>query len=510
MRLEPLIGLEIHIQLKTKSKMFCACNNAGENLPPNTTICPLCTGQPGTLPVPNDEAILAAVKTALLLNCRINPTTKFDRKHYFYPDLPKGYQISQYDLPVAEGGFLEIETVDKNHQSILKRIELIRLHLEEDAAKMTHCPSAGSGRQASLVDFNRAGTPLIEIVTKPDIASPAEAKNFLQELQILARYLDISHAEMEKGHLRCDVNISLRPVGDKKLYPKTEIKNLNSFRAVERVLEFEIKRQTKLWEEDNPPKILATRGWDDDKQVTEEQRTKEEAQDYRYFPEPDIPAFALQKTVKKIKDLLPELPITRRYRFANEFGLSLADAKILTANPHWAQFTEEVFSECWEWLVGLPELAQSGTEDEIIKKNAAKVGRLVGGWLTSKLTGLMTENKIDIRILKITPENFAEFISLIYTNKINSANAMLLLREMLLAGEDPSQIMEEKRLGQVDDPDLIERAAEEVIRMNPEQVAQYKAGKIPVIQFLVGKMMKETEGKIDPQAAKKILEKKLT
>lgn len=504
MRLEPLIGLEIHIQLKTKSKMFCACNNAGENLPPNTTICPVCTGQPGTLPVPNDEAILSAVKTALLLNCRINPTTKFDRKHYFYPDLPKGYQISQYDLPIAEGGFLEIETLDKNHQAVLKKIELIRLHLEEDAAKNIH------GQDGSTyVDFNRAGTPLIEIVTEPSIATPAEAKNFLQELQVLARYLDISHAEMEKGHLRCDVNISLRPVGDKKLYSKTEIKNLNSFKAVERALEFEIKRQTKLWEEGNPPKILATRGWDDAKQMTEEQRTKEDAQDYRYFPEPDIPAFALGKMVKKIKNLLPELPITRRYRFVNEFGLSLADAKILTADPHWAQFTEEVFSECWEWLVGLPELANEGTEDEIIKKNAAKVGRLVGGWLTSKLMGIMAENKIDIRILKITPENFAEFISLIYTNKINSTNAMLLLQEMMQAGEDPSQIMEEKKLGQVDDPDLINHAADEVIRMNPDQVAQYKSGKLPILQFLIGKMMKETEGKIDPQAARKILEKRL-
>ena len=505
MQLEPLIGLEIHIQLKTKSKMFCACNNAGENLPPNTTICPVCTGQPGTLPVPNDEAILAAVKTARLLNGRINPTTKFDRKHYFYPDLPKGYQISQYDLPIAEGGFLEIETLDENHQAILKKIQLIRLHLEEDAAKNIH------GQDGSTyVDFNRAGTPLIEIVTEPSIATPAEAKNFLQELQVLARYLDISHAEMEKGHLRCDVNISLRPVGDKKLYSKTEIKNLNSFKAVERALEYEIKRQTKLWEEGNPPKILATRGWDDTKQITEEQRVKEEAQDYRYFPEPDIPSFALTKIVEKIKNLLPELPITRRYRFVNEFGLSLADAKILTVDPRWAQFTEEAFSECWEWLVSMPELAGEGTEDEIIKKNAAKVGRLVGGWLTSKLTGLMAENKIDIRILKITPENFAEFISLIYTNKINSANALLLLREMMQAGEDPSQIMEEKKLGQVDDPDMINRAAEEVIRMNPDQVAQYKSGKIPILQFLIGKMMKETEGKIDPQVAKKILEKKLT
>lgn len=485
--------------------MFCSCENRGETVygevPPNTNICPVCTGQPGILPVVNEQAIEWAVKMALALDCYVNPQSKFDRKHYFYPDLPKGYQISQYDLPIAEGGFLEIETVDENSQLVIKKINLVRLHLEEDAAKNIH-----SGH-STFVDFNRAGTPLIEIVTKPEIASPAEAKNFLQELRVVARYLGLSNADMEKGELRCDVNISLRPEGEAHFYPKTEIKNLNSFKAVERALEYEIQRQTKLWEEGNPPQTLSTYGWNDLKQVTEEQRTKEEAEDYRYFPEPDLPPLYLEEAAKKMKPLLPELPRRRRERFAEEFGLSRADAKILTDDVPWANFTEAVFAEAWAWLRSLPEM--EGTEEEIMKKNQAKLARLVGGWLTSKLMGLMAENKIDIRLLKITPENFAEFISLIYTNKINSSNAQLLLKEMIVSGQDPSQIMEEKRLGQVSDKNLIEKAVENVIRLNPDQAAQYKAGKIPVIQFLIGKVMKETEGKVDPQVVRKMLEEKL-
>lgn len=533
MELEAVIGLEIHIQLKTKSKMFCSCNNAGEDLAPNTTVCPVCTGQPGVLPVPNREAIEWAVKTSLALNSKINPLSKFDRKHYFYPDLPKGYQISQYDLPIAEGGWVEIDTTDENDQPITRKINLVRLHVEEDAAKMTHSMShlelaptyvgASEGTQdpsannlglrmaldsATYVDYNRGGTPLVEIVTQPDIKTPAEAKTFLQELQQIARYLDISHAEMEKGHLRCDVNISLRPKGETKFYAKTEIKNLNSFKSVERALEYEILRQTKLWEEGNPPTKLATRGWDDVTQTTLEQRVKEEAADYRYFPEPDIPPFKLETVAEKMRALVPEMPANRRRRFVDEYYLSISDAKILSADTHWANFTEKVFSECWDWLHSLPEIDTEGTEEEIMKKNGAKLGRLVGGWLTSKLMGLMAENKIDIRLLKITPENFAEFISLVFTNKINSTNAQLLLNEMIQAGEDPSQIMEEKKLGQVDDVDYLSKAIETVIRLNPDQVNQYKNGKLPVIQYMVGKVMKETEGKADPQAVKKLLEEK--
>lgn len=519
MKYSPVIGLEIHIQLKTQTKMFCGCDNRGEYLPPNTAICPVCTGQPGVLPVPNQQAIEWGVKMALALNCKINSLSKFDRKHYFYPDLPKGYQISQFDLPVGEKGYLEIEALeeklteekikeleeDPKGQKIKlpknKKIDITRLHLEEDAAKNLHSP------EGTLVDFNRAGTPLVEIVTEPDITSGPEAKLFLQELQNLAKFLKISDAEMEKGHLRCDVNVSLRPVGDTKYYPKTEIKNLNSFKAVERAIEYEIQRQTKLWEAGQTPEKLTTRGWNDAEQITEEQRAKEGSEDYRYFPEPDIPPFNLIAVEEKAKLELPELPQKMRLRFTNEYGLSKSDAKILTQDTEWAGFTESVFSEVWEWLTSLPDL--DGTEEEIMAKHRAKVGRLVGGWLTSKLMGLMTEQKIDIRLLKITPENFAEFISLIYTNKINSTNAQLLLAKMIEAGGDPSIIMEEQRLGQVQDVKLIDTALENIIKMNPDQVAQYKSGKTAVIQFLIGKAMKETRGQADPQTIKDLLEKKL-
>jgi len=497
-----VVGLEIHIQLKTKSKMFCSCDNRGEFMPPNTTICSVCSGQPGALPSPNGKALEWAVKTALALNCNINQLSKFDRKHYFYPDLPKGYQISQYDLPVGEQGYLEIETEDTEGKLIKKKIRLIRLHVEEDAAKMIHNKTG-----ESLVDFNRAGTPLVEIVTTPDINSSGEAKTFLIELQTLARFLHISSADMEKGQLRCDVNVSLRPAGETKFFPKTEIKNLNSFKAVERAIEYEIKRQSKLWDKGEIPDKATTRGWNEDKGITEEQRTKEGMEDYRFFPEPDIPPLNLKKIEEKARIEMPELPQKTRGRFVEEYGLSKSDARILTTEPSWAKFTEESFTELWAWLKSLPEM--EGTEEEIIAKNKARVARLVGGWLTSKLMGLMVKNSVDIKILKITPENFAEFISLIYTNKINSANAILLLEKMMEAGGEPSIIMEEGGLGQIKDTNIIESAAQNVIKMNPEQAAQYKTGKTAVMQFLIGKVMKETRGQSDPRTIKEILGKKL-
>src|SRR3989344_4042937 len=284
MELEPVIGLEIHVQLKAKSKMFCSCDNTGEDKPANTTICPVCMGHPGTLPVPNAEAIKMATKAALTLNLKVNLHSKFDRKNYFYPDLPKGYQISQYDEPLASEGYLEIETNQGK-----KKIGLERLHLEEDTAKLLH-----QGKK-SLVDFNRAGTPLMEIVTKPEIKSPEEAKVFLQELRLIMRYIGASDADMEKGHLRCDANISLRPRGEDKMYPKTEIKNLNSFRAVEKALQYEVKRQSGEWRSGKINDVTGTRGWDESKGETIPQREKEAIHDYRYFPEPDIPPLNLSQ-----------------------------------------------------------------------------------------------------------------------------------------------------------------------------------------------------------------------
>lgn len=503
MKLEPVIGLEIHVQLKTKSKMFCGSRNGAENELPNSTVCEVCTGAPGVLPATNAQAVRWAIKAAKALRCRINPHSKFDRKHYFYPDLPKGYQISQYDLPVGQGGYLEIrsrEHPEGGKTEFIKKIRINRVHLEEDAAKLTH-----ADREAvSLVDFNRAGTPLIEIVTEPDFSTPLEAKTFLQELRLIMRYLEVSDADMEKGQLRADANISLKRAAAPALYPKTEIKNLNSFKSVERALEYEIMRQTKLWEEKNPPAVTSTRGFDEAKQITVLQREKEEAMDYRYFPEPDLPPLHLTEIAEQT--FVPELPAARRRRFQEELDLSPADARILTDDARWAKFTEEVFSELTEWVATL----QAENDEEALEKYREKLGRLAGGWLTSKLTGLMAENKIDIRVCKITPENFAEFIALIFTGKVGSANALTLLQEMLLAGEDPAQIMAEKKLGQVRDPDLLQKAVEAVIKMNPDQVRQYRAGKLPIIQFLVGLVMKETQGQADPQLVKKILEKKLT
>jgi len=513
MTLEPVIGLEIHVQLKTKSKMFCACDNAGENAPPNTTVCSVCMGHPGTLPVINRQAVEYGLFAAIALNCRILKSSKFDRKNYFYPDLPKGYQISQYDEPIAEKGFLEIDVRDaKENERKSARIHIARIHLEDDAAKSFH----GENGKSTFVDFNRAGTPLIEIVTEPDFTSPLEAKTFLQELRNIMRYLDISNADMEKGHLRCDANISLREVIDdpeketgfaRQLNPKTEIKNLNSFKAVERALEYEIMRQKKLWQAGTPPAYGTTRGWNDAEGVTEEQRGKEESHDYRYFPEPDLPPLELHEIADALREKIPELPIARRERFVREYCFSSADARILTEDRYLADFTEAVFSELLEWLTSLPET--EGTPEEILEKNRSKLGKLISGWLLSKLSGIMAEQKIDIRTLKITPENFAEFLTLVYQNKINSTMGLALLREMVIAGGDPSQIIEEKGLAQMSDASELETIIDLVISENLKVVADFKAGKQNALQFLLGQIMKKTKGSADLQIAQDLLKKKL-
>jgi aspartyl-tRNA(Asn)/glutamyl-tRNA(Gln) amidotransferase subunit B len=519
MRLVPVIGLEIHIQLKTKSKMFCGCDNTGEDQPPNTTICPICMGHPGTLPVINEQAIEWAGLMALALNCQINNFSKFDRKQYFYPDLPKGYQISQYDKPICQNGLLEIDIPEKelkqkgtpNNRQYAK-IKITRVHLEEDAAKMIH----GEDGKHSLIDYNRAGTPLLEIVTEPDLYSPLEAKIFMQELQLIARYLGISDADMEKGHLRCDANISLMQVADdpkkekrllSKLNPKTEIKNLNSFRAVERALEYEIKRQTELWEKGKPPAVTTTRGWNDAKQITEEQRTKEAENDYRYFPEPDLPPLDLSKLRDKVIGLLPELPRAKRIRFVTQYGFTPEEAKILVEDKDWANYAEDVISELKAWLISLEEV--EGTENEIWEKHKKQLVHLTSGWLITKLGGLMADNKIDIRILKITPENFAEFITMIYENKISGPTAMKILEKMLAAGEDPSHIMDEENLGQISDTGQIEEIIVKIITEHPDEAAEYKKGKTALLQFFIGQTMKQTQGKANPQMAEEIIKKKL-
>ncbi len=510
MTLEPVIGLEIHIQLKTKSKMFCGCDNTGEDQPPNTTICPICMGHPGVLPAINQKALEWAVLAGLALNCKINNQSKFDRKQYFYPDLPKNYQISQYDMPIAQDGWLDIDIPTKKERA-RARIGIKRVHLEEDAAKLLHSPDG----KYSFVDYNRAGTPLLEIVTLPDLRSPLEAKIFVQELQRLARYLEISSADMEKGHLRCDANISLREAIDKptkdkrtaRLSPKTEIKNLNSFRALERALEYEIKRQTELWKKGKPPKIQSTRGWNDAKQITEEQRTKEEEQDYRYFPEPDLPPLSLKELEKKMKPLLPELPEAKRKRFMEQYGFDLSETKILTDDKRWANYTEQIISELKAWLQSLDEV--EGTEKEIWEKNKGKLAKLVAGWLINKLSGLMADHKIDIRRLKITPENFAEFITLIYQNKISGPTGLEILKEMMLTGIDPSQLIEAKKLSQISDASELEGLINDIIKEHPKEAEEYKKGKINLLQFFIGQIMKKTSGRANPKLVGEILKEKL-
>ncbi len=506
MILEPVIGLEIHVQLKTKTKMFCGCSTHEAGAEPNTNVCPICMGHPGTLPVPNAEAVRMGVLLGLALGCRIAPRSKFDRKHYFYPDLPKGYQISQFDLPVAEHGTLAFDVPGGERPQAEVSIE--RAHLEEDAAKNVH---DGSGK--TLVDFNRAGTPLVETVTGPDFRSPQEAKAFLQELRLIARTLGISDADMEKGHLRCDANVSLRQrdesgrIVGKEFHPKTEIKNLNSFRHVERALTYELQRQTKLWEAGTPPEVSTTRGWNDVKQVTEEQRTKEGMADYRYFPEPDIPALELADLAEDVRRHLPELPAAKRRRFVEEYHLKAGDARQLVDEPALADFTERVFSELEAWLNALPEL--DGAQEEQWEAERKKLARLVSTWILTKLLGALAERKSDVRIMKVTPENFAELITLVATKRLNAAKGLEVLNAMLDDGGDPTHVMEDKRLGTMDDVSALADAIDRVIAQNPAETARYRAGDKKLLAFFIGQVMKATEGAADPAETRNLLAVKL-
>ncbi len=513
----PIIGLEIHVELKTKSKMFCACPNNPDRDAPNTNICETCLAHPGTLPTANKTALEWAVKIGRALGCKINENSKFDRKHYFYPDLPKGYQISQLDQPIAKHGFIELDFINTKNPREKATIGITRAHMEEDTAKLTHGTDGNT-----LVNFNRAGVPLVEIVSDPDIQSALEAKTYCQELQSIFRYLDVSDAEMEKGQMRCEANISLqeegkfqiidgvvRPIGTYLLNNKVEVKNINSFRAVEKAIEFETKRQTEMLDrgETWPQQ---TRGWDDPKGETVMQRIKESSADYRYFPEPDIPPFHPLKIAENLE--LPEMPAVKRARFHREYGFSYADAQILTIDKDWAKFTEEVYSELLNWL---EDLKNNPLVEKSLKKDAGtpsqQLARLCGGLLTTKLVGAMSERKIDIKILKIKPENFAELIALIFTNQLNSTNGQKVLAEMLDSGVDmdPTHIMQEKGYGQVNDENKLGVIVDEVIKNYPDQAAQFKAGKEPLLQFLKGMVMRASEGSADPVVAEKLLREKL-
>ena len=522
MKYVPIIGMEVHVELKTKSKMFCGCKNDPDAREPNVNICEICTAQPGTLPVPNKTAIGWTVKIGKALGCSIRKLSKFDRKHYFYPDLPKAYQISQYDEPIAEQGLITLEFPLNDNIREEARIGITRVHLEEDTAKLLHTADG-----ETLVDFNRAGTPLVEIVTDPDFKTALEAKVYCQELRTLFRYLGISDADMEKGHMRCEVNVSVqeegkfeiidgevKPLNSYKLNNKVEIKNINSFRAVEKSINLEIERQTemadngKVWPQE-------TRGWVDTKDggTTVSQRIKENATDYRYFPEPDIPPFHPEKIAGKIK--LPELPQKKRQRFHEEYGFSYSDAQILTSDIDLADFAEEVMTELYEWINSLPrdlprtdERSESGAGAKNKAENVPQaVARLAGGWITSKLLGILKEKNLEIGDVHFSAENFAELIALIYTNRVNSTNALKIL--VIMAGSDkdhdPTHLMEEKGWGQVNDEEKIGAVIGEVIKNYPKQVAEFKSGKEPIIKFLIGMVMKATEGSADPKVVEKLL-----
>jgi len=483
---EAVIGLETHCQLATATKIFSnSSTKFGE--PPNTLIDPVCMGLPGTLPVLNQKVLEYAVKTGLALNCQIAPYSKFDRKQYFYPDLPKNYQISQYDLPIAEHGWLEIELVDKEtNTSSRKRIGITRLHMEEDAGKLVH---GGSDRLAgsaySLVDYNRAGVPLLEIVSEPDIRSGQEAAEYAQELRRIVRYLGVSDGNMQEGSLRCDVNISVRPVGQKEFGTKVEIKNMNSFNAIQRAIEYEIERQIEAIETGERI-IQETRLWEEGSQRTISMRVKEGSSDYRYFPEPDLgPIEVSPEQLEAWRSQLPELPAQKRHHYENELGLSAYDARVMTNDRATAEYFEAAIA------AGAPA-----------KQAANWIMGDIGAYLNSN-------NSLTIQDLPLKPENLAELIGLIEDRTISNAAAKTILPELLTQGGSPRAIVEREGLGQISDEATLAAMIDEVLAENPKELEQYRNGKTKLLGFFVGQMMKKTGGRCDPKLTNQLVAQKL-
>ena len=486
MKYEVVIGLEVHSQLLTVSKMFCSCNSQYQGLEPNTVVCPVCMGMPGTLPVVNAKAVELAIATGLALQCEIDQGTKFDRKNYPYPDLMKGYQISQYDKPIARSGMLEIQ-VDGS----TKPIRINRVHMEEDVAKLSHSQVRGESSY-SLLDINRAGIPLMEIVSEPDLRSPEEARSYLISLRSILQYIDVSTANMEEGNFRCDANISLKEFSDIELGPKVEIKNMNSFKAVYEALQYEIKRQTKL--KDSNEKILSeTRGWVEEKGVTVSQRSKEEIADYRYFPEPDLPPLEIDSTlITNINDELPELPNIKKSRLISEYKLSEYDAEMIIASKQIAEYFESVM------------LTKNLTEDQ-----KAGYGKNLANWIIGDISKLLDETGEDVSGLKFAPETLFELIESIITGKFSNAIGKRIFLEMSKSGKSPSEIAESRGLIQISDVSLIVKVIDDVIANNAKSVADYLEGNANVLRFLVGQVMKETKGKANPQKATDLLQEKL-
>ena len=470
---EIVIGLEVHTHLKTLTKAFCGCSTLF-GAQPNTQVCPVCLGLPGSLPVLNEKLLEYGIKAGTALDCRIQEFTKFDRKHYFYPDLPKNYQISQYDLPLAVNGFLEIELAGYK-----KKISIKRVHMEEDAGKLIH------DGDFSLVDYNRAGMPLLEIVSEPEINSPDEAYEYLTGLKAILKYLEVSDCDMEKGSLRCDANISLRPQGAKELGTKTELKNLNSFKAVREALAYEVKRQKGLL--DAGQKVIQqTLLWDDAAGKSQPMRSKEEAMDYRYFPEPDLPPFVLEpQRIQAITDKLPELPAAFKERLIKDYGLGSYEAGILTAEKAMAKYFESLYKV-------YPQ------------------AKIISNWLTGQVTYELNSRNLDIASLNLSPENLAGLLEALEKGRVSNLVAKDVLTQMLDSGKSADEIIEEKGLAQISDSSELSSAADKVIAENAKSVNDYKAGKANALMFLVGQVMKLTKGKANPKVAQEILKEKLS
>ncbi len=470
MELESVIGLEIHAQLSTKSKLWCGCDNDAFGAEPNSRVCPICMGFPGMLPVLNKSALDKGFRGAAALGCKIQTFSKFDRKNYFYPDLPNGFQISQFDKPIALKGKVDIDVNGKKMS-----VGITRVHLENDAGKLTHTKSG------TLCDYNRSGTPLIEIVTEPDLRSPEEAKIFAQEIQKILRFVGVSDADMEKGMMRFDASISIRPEGKEKLNPRAEIKNLNSFAALQKALTYEFNRQKKLWEEGKPLEKELTVGWLDDEEKTVVMREKESANDYRYFPEPDLPPVTItEEEIKKIEDSIPELPLTKLHRYQKELGLSEADALKLAEDPKLADFFEKSAE---------------------LSKKPKKAANLILSVVLADSAWYQTS---------ITPEHVADVLLLIEKGTVSSTSGKEILTVSMENGKSAKDLMKERNLEQVSDVGELENLVKEVINGNPDSVTAYKKGKDKALQFLMGQVMKDSGGTANPTIVLEMMKNQLS
>ena len=475
---EVVIGCEVHVELKTKTKIFCNCPTDFGGAP-NTHVCPVCLGLPGTLPVLNKKVLEYAIKAGLATNCEIAEYSKFDRKNYFYPDLTKAYQISQFDLPICKNGYVEINVGGKT-----KKIGLTRIHMEEDAGKLVHQGATITSATGSLADYNRAGVPLIEIVSEPDLRSAEEVLAFLTNLKAIIEYTGVSDARMEQGSLRCDVNISLRPFGQEEFGTRAEIKNLNSFRAVERVINYEIDRQTDILE-DGGQVVQETRTWDEGKGITLSLRSKEDSDEYRYFPDPDLTPLVIDRAwVEELRAALPEMPMAKRKRLIEEEGLPEYDAGVITSSKALAEFYDGVRAHYGD-------------------------AKKTSNWIMGELLARVNAEGIDLEDIKVKPEHLAALLTVLDKGEINGKIAKEVFAEVFATGKDPESIIKEKGLVQISDEGAIVAIVEEVLANNPKSIEDYRAGKKQAMGFLVGQIMKASKGQANPGVVNKLLAERL-